>query len=73
MFNVASKSTFSLGKRIVEPFRNNISPKMVETLVCTQYWLRTEEFRFWKHPMDDDLELYKEIEEMEKSKSYLFN
>ncbi|XP_047942631.1 zinc finger BED domain-containing protein RICESLEEPER 1-like [Salvia hispanica] len=32
---VASESTFSLGKRIVDPFRTSLSPKMVEALVCT--------------------------------------
>ncbi|KAG6485369.1 hypothetical protein ZIOFF_053906 [Zingiber officinale] len=64
---VASESTFSLGKRIVDPFRSSLSPKMVEALVCTSDWLRAEEFSFWKDPTDDDLELYKEIEEIEKN------
>ncbi|KAG6469377.1 hypothetical protein ZIOFF_074092 [Zingiber officinale] len=64
---VASESAFSLGKRIVDPFRSSLSPKMVEALVCTSDWLRAEEFSFWKDPTDDDLELYKEIEEIEKS------
>ncbi|KAG6484252.1 hypothetical protein ZIOFF_061047 [Zingiber officinale] len=64
---VASESAFSLGKRIVDPFRSSLSTKMVEALVCTSDWLRAEEFSFWKDPTDDDLELYKEIEEIEKS------
>ncbi|KAG6394656.1 hypothetical protein SASPL_145245 [Salvia splendens] len=49
---VASKSSFSLGKRVVDPFRTCLSPKMVEALVCT---------------IDDDLEIYREIEEIEKN------
>ncbi|KAL6543481.1 hypothetical protein OROHE_010103 [Orobanche hederae] len=39
---------------------------MVETLVCTNDWLRAE-FNFRKDPTEDDLILYKEIEEIEKT------
>ncbi|KAL3614231.1 hypothetical protein CASFOL_042305 [Castilleja foliolosa] len=63
---VASESAFSLGKRVVDPFKSLLSPKMVEALVCTNDWLRADEFSFYKDPTDDDLELYKEIEEIEK-------
>ncbi|KZV38725.1 hypothetical protein F511_19523 [Dorcoceras hygrometricum] len=69
---VASEAAFSLGKRVVDPFRSCLSPKMVEALVCTIDWLRAEEFSFWKDPTDDDLELYEEIEEIEKSKSFFY-
>ncbi|KAL6532733.1 hypothetical protein OROGR_013693 [Orobanche gracilis] len=62
---VASESAFSLGKRVVDPFRSSLSPKMVEALVCTNDWLRAE-FDFHKDPTEDDLILYKEIEEIEK-------
>ncbi|CAH9103160.1 unnamed protein product [Cuscuta epithymum] len=64
---VASESAFSLGKRVVDPFRSSLSPKMVEALVCTNDWLRAEDFSFYKDPTDDDLALYKEIEEIEKN------
>ncbi|KAG6497978.1 hypothetical protein ZIOFF_045884 [Zingiber officinale] len=63
---VASESAFSLGKRVVDPFRSSLSPKMVEALVYTSDWLRAE-FSFWKDPTDNDLELYKEIEEIAKN------
>ncbi|KAL6501373.1 hypothetical protein OROGR_026506 [Orobanche gracilis] len=63
---VASESAFSLGKRVVDPFRSSLSPKMVEALVCTNDWLRAE-FDFHKDPTEDDLILYKEIEEIEKT------
>ncbi|KZV20995.1 hypothetical protein F511_37959 [Dorcoceras hygrometricum] len=36
---VASEAAFSLGKRVVDPFRSCLSPKMVEALVCTSDWL----------------------------------
>ncbi|KAG6493103.1 hypothetical protein ZIOFF_048080 [Zingiber officinale] len=58
---LASESAFILGKRVVDPFRSSLSPKMAEALVCTSDWLRAEEFSFWKDPTDDNFELYKEI------------
>ncbi|KAF7119359.1 hypothetical protein RHSIM_Rhsim13G0168600 [Rhododendron simsii] len=36
---VASKSAFSTGGRVFDPFRSSLSPSMVETLVCIQNWL----------------------------------
>ncbi|KZV23382.1 hypothetical protein F511_09127 [Dorcoceras hygrometricum] len=68
---VTSEASFSLGKRVVDPFRSCLSPKMVEALVCTRDWLRDEEFSFWKDPTDDDLELYDEIEEIKKVRVFL--
>ncbi|KAI5311727.1 hypothetical protein L3X38_040900 [Prunus dulcis] len=44
---VASENAFSLGKRIVDPFRSSLTPKMVEALVCTSDWLRADEFCFY--------------------------
>ncbi|CAL2235168.1 unnamed protein product [Prunus armeniaca] len=61
---VASENVFSLGKRIVDPFRSSLHPKMVEALVCTSDWLRADEFSFYKEPTDDEVEFYKEMEHM---------
>ncbi|XP_028118778.1 zinc finger BED domain-containing protein RICESLEEPER 2-like [Camellia sinensis] len=38
---VASESAFSVGGRILDPFRSSLTPKMVEVLVCIQNWLRS--------------------------------
>ena len=64
---VTSESAFSLGGRIVDPFRASLTPRMVEALVCTSDWLRADEFNFYKEPTDDDLQFYKELEESEAS------
>ncbi|XP_038725975.1 zinc finger BED domain-containing protein RICESLEEPER 2-like [Tripterygium wilfordii] len=37
---VASKSTFSTGGRVLDPFRSSLTPTVIETLICTQDWLR---------------------------------
>ncbi|CAL5347426.1 unnamed protein product [Camellia sinensis] len=37
---IASESTFSTGGRILDQFRSSLTPKLVESLICTQDWLR---------------------------------
>ncbi|KAK1613555.1 hypothetical protein QYE76_019072 [Lolium multiflorum] len=37
---VASESAFSTGGRILDDFRTSLTPFMLESLVCTQDWLR---------------------------------
>ncbi|WOL05490.1 zinc finger BED domain-containing protein RICESLEEPER 2-like [Canna indica] len=37
---VASESTFSAGGRVFDPFRSSLTPKMVESLICAQDWIR---------------------------------
>ncbi|XP_026454810.1 zinc finger BED domain-containing protein RICESLEEPER 2-like [Papaver somniferum] len=39
--SVASESTFSTGKRILDPFRSSLKPKTLEALILLQNWLRT--------------------------------
>ncbi|KAM1883871.1 hypothetical protein ACFX13_005180 [Malus domestica] len=63
---VASENAFSLGGRVVDPFRASLTPRTVEALVCTSDWLRGNEMSFYKEPTIDDLMFYKELEDLEK-------
>jgi hypothetical protein len=65
---VASENAFSLGKRVVDPFRSSLTPQMVEALVCTSDWLRAEQPNFYKEPTKEELELYQSCEELERGK-----
>ena len=38
---VASESAFSTGGRVLDSFRTSLTPRIVETLICTQDWERT--------------------------------
>ncbi|KAM3338045.1 zinc finger BED domain-containing protein RICESLEEPER 2-like [Capsicum galapagoense] len=40
--SVASECVFSTGGRILDSFRSSLTPKLVQTLVCLQYWIRSE-------------------------------
>lgn len=51
---VASENAFSLGRRIVDPFRASLTPRMVEALVCTSDLLRANEVSIYKEPTDDE-------------------
>lgn len=62
---VASEYAFSLGKRILDPFRSSLTPKMVEALVCMSDLLRAGGFSFYKEPTKAELEPYDELEKLE--------
>ncbi|KAM1100543.1 hypothetical protein ACFX15_006761 [Malus domestica] len=68
---VASENAFSLGGRVVDPFRASLTPKTVEALVCTSDWLRGKEFCFYKEPTLDELCFYEELERLERNMANL--
>lgn len=37
---VASESAFSTGGRVLDSFRSSLTPRIVESLICAQDWLR---------------------------------
>ncbi|KAG6641860.1 hypothetical protein CIPAW_09G102700 [Carya illinoinensis] len=53
---VASESCFSTAGRVLDPFRSNLSPMMVEGLICTQNWLRSSSTPISLRTIMDDVE-----------------
>ncbi|KAM3304009.1 hypothetical protein P3S67_015041 [Capsicum chacoense] len=42
IFSVASECAFSAGGRVIDPFRSSLTPKLVQSIICLQDWLRSE-------------------------------
>ncbi|CAN1763988.1 Putative AC transposase [Linum perenne] len=61
---VASESVFSTGGRVFDAFRSSLTPKVVESLICAQNWLRSS-----THPIDIE-EKFEEIEALEEGTIY---
>ena len=40
---IASEFAFSIGGRVLDPFRSSLCPNIVEVLICTQNWLRSKD------------------------------
>ncbi|KAK9272645.1 hypothetical protein L1049_003021 [Liquidambar formosana] len=58
---VASESAFSTSGHVLDPFRSDLTPKMVEALVCAQNWLRYSPNLINLREAMDDVENYEEI------------
>lgn len=69
---VASESAFSLGSRILDPFRASLTPKMVEALVCTSDWLRDTSKPMFSEPVRTEMEQYCELEKLTAGNYLLF-
>ena len=50
---IASESVFSIGGRILDPFRSSLSPLMVQNLVCAQDWLKALVPIFFRKSKDE--------------------
>ncbi|KAL6181497.1 hypothetical protein ACLB2K_048152 [Fragaria x ananassa] len=72
---VASENAFSLGSRVVDPFRASLTPKTVEALVCTSDWLRCApaNFNLYEPPTEDEMVIYHELEELERENAFTQN
>ena len=64
---VASESAFSTGGRVLDTFRSSLSPKIVQTLICTQDWIRKD---FKPISIEEDLS---ELEVVEKGIYLVFS
>ena len=40
---IASEFAFSIGGRVLDPFRSSLCLNIVEVLICTQNWLRSKD------------------------------
>ena len=58
MSTVASESAFSTSGRVLDEFRSSLTPKIVESLMCSQDWLQ--------HSMKKIIENEEQIEEVVK-------
>ncbi|KAM3250646.1 hypothetical protein P3L10_004716 [Capsicum annuum] len=57
--SVASECAFSTGGRVIDPFRSLLTPKLVQSLICLKYWLRSESTPI---NIKEDLEYLEQLE-----------
>ncbi|XP_049378174.1 zinc finger BED domain-containing protein RICESLEEPER 2-like [Solanum stenotomum] len=58
--SVASECAFSTGGRILDSFRSSLTPKLVQTLVCLQDWIRSES----RHvSVEEDIDVLEQLEQ----------
>ncbi|BBN70111.1 transposable element gene [Prunus dulcis] len=60
---VASESCFSTSGRVINSFRASLTPKIVEALICSQNWLRSDDISSLQYePTIQEMEFYESIE-----------
>ncbi|KAL6282829.1 hypothetical protein ACE6H2_013758 [Prunus campanulata] len=60
---IASESCFSTSGRVIDSFRSSLSPRMVEALICSQNWIRSEDISSLQYvPTIEEMEFYEAIE-----------
>ncbi|GJR42500.1 zinc finger BED domain-containing protein RICESLEEPER 2 [Tanacetum coccineum] len=64
---VASESAFSTSGRVLDPYRNALSPQIVEALLCTQSWVRTSQKSIYMDDLEDLLKDEDVIKEMKEA------
>ncbi|CAL8083692.1 unnamed protein product [Prunus armeniaca] len=60
---IALESCFSTSGRVIDLFRSSLSPRMVEALICSQNWIRSEDISLLQYvPSIEEMEFYESIE-----------
>ncbi|CAL8168714.1 unnamed protein product [Prunus armeniaca] len=60
---IALESCFSTSGRVIDSFQSSLSPRMVEALICSQNWIRSEDISSLQYvPSIEEMEFYESIE-----------
>nr|GEV16834.1 zinc finger BED domain-containing protein RICESLEEPER 2 [Tanacetum cinerariifolium] len=64
---IAFESAFSISGRVLDPYRNALSPQIIEALLCTQSWVRTSQKSIYMDDLEDLLKDEDVIKEMKEA------